>query len=149
MYLGRVDGLTDLLECVKGMLKIVLREAAGDSIGPLDLTARDGVQRRASARRERRQFRSLVRGIGGVQHQALGFEEVSCSLHALPRQSHSAADFGDGSRRLVERSEHLPPRAGLTVGTRNRIPSAEKAAIQSKDFEYEFGKNATRNGVLH
>jgi hypothetical protein len=131
------------------MLKIVLREAADDSVGPLDLTARDGVKRRASARRECRKLRSLVGGIVGVQHQTVGFEQVGCPLNALPRQPHPAADLGDGSPRLVERSEHLPSGAGLTVGTRQRIPSAKEAAIQSKDFENELGKGLARRAAVH
>ena len=137
------------MECVDGMLKIVFCEAACDPVGPLDLTARDDVKRRASARRQRREFRSLVRGIVGVRHQTVGFEEVGCSLNTLPRQPHSATDLGDGSLRLVERSEHLPPRAGLTVWTRQRLPSAQKAAIQSKDFENELGQGLARRGAVH
>jgi hypothetical protein len=141
--------LTDLLECVDGMLKIVLCEAACDSVGPLDLTARDGVKRRASARRQRREFRSLVRGIVAVRDQTVGFEEIGCSLNTLPCQPHSAADLGDGSLRLVERSEHLPPRAGLATRTRQRIAGAQKTTIQSKDFENQRREGLARRRSLH
>jgi hypothetical protein len=61
--------LTHLVERVGGVLQIVFRDAARDSVGPLDLTVRDGIERRASARREDREFRSPVGGIVGVRHR--------------------------------------------------------------------------------
>jgi hypothetical protein len=136
--------VTHLLERVNGALQIGLLEAARDSGGPLDLTVRNGVKRRAAARREPRKFRSLVCRILCVRHETVGFEEISGPLNALAREPHLPADLGDRPPFLVEGTEHLPARAGLAKGTRQRIPDAEQAAIQSKDFKNQLGQELVR-----
>jgi hypothetical protein len=141
--------LPHLLERANGALKIVLREAAGDSIGPLDLTARDRVKRRTAARREHRELRSLVGRIVAVGQQPVGLEEVGRPLHALPREPHPATDISDRSRVVVKCPEHLPPCTGLATRTRQRIAGAQKTTIQSKDFENQLGKDLTRGGSVH
>jgi hypothetical protein len=144
-----VHRVAHVLEGEDCLFQVVLDEATRDSIGPLNLTGSDLIERCPSSRRQHRELRPLVSWIDAVPQESVGLEQVGGSLNALTGQTHSAADVGDGSRSLVQRSKNLPPRARLPCRPRERLAGAQELAVQSKDVEDQVREGLAGLGARH
>jgi hypothetical protein len=144
-----VHRVAHLSERENRLFQVALDEAARDSVGPLNLTGSDLIERCTSPRRQHRQLRPLVSRIDAIRQESGCLEQVGGSLNALAGQAHSTPNVRDRSRSFVQGSKNLPPGARLPYRPRERLAGAQEPAVQSKDLEDQIREGLTGRGSTH